>query len=86
MGDNIGEYTFTATLESAPTLKPKRTKKDVSKDIEKLKQEQKLIEAHEQNLECATQIYDLYECYIEAGFDETQAWKLIIEQIKALKK
>ena len=88
MGEGVQEFTFTGVIADNVSLepKPKRTRKEVLKDIETLKKEAISLEQHEQNLECAKTVYDLYECYIEAGFDESQAWKLIIELIKSLKK
>lgn len=88
MDENIQEITVKGVIADRVSIepKPKRSRKDVAKDMELLKREDIKLQYHEQNLSCAEQVFDLYECYIEAGFDEEQAWTLIIEQIKTLKK
>lgn len=88
MGETAKEFTFTATIDGmseTATSKKKRTTKDVLHDIEELKKEREQCLMHEQNLDTAKKIYDLYESYIEVGFDEEQAWKLIITMIQTLK-
>ena len=90
MGENVQEFTFTGTIADSvdfeASVKPKRTRKDVAKDMETLRKEDKQLAQHEENLTAATTVYDMYDCYIEAGFDEEQAWMLVLEMIKNANK
>ncbi len=88
MPTKVKEVTFTGIIDEVYSYEPKkrRANDEIDNEIKSLKKERESNALHEQNLDCAKRIYDMYQCYLEAGFSEDQAWDLIYTQVSNITK